>query len=156
MGAKNFRGMKQEDDQVEECDEWNLKDIWDITIEDVERLRHILTPPDDTYDAPATDTILDELLEEFGDELLDITVVDKEACCTPNKDMRELERLLAKTISHILRRYKYIQLWPPSGLKGLLHTLNATVIPMKGKHVNPDELDVILKMMKFLVIVDVA
>ncbi|GJU64342.1 hypothetical protein Tco_1246177 [Tanacetum coccineum] len=44
----------------------------DITIEDVEKLRQILTPP---YNATATDPILDELLEEFKDELLNIVVV---------------------------------------------------------------------------------
>ncbi|GKB63030.1 hypothetical protein Tco_0919216 [Tanacetum coccineum] len=64
--------------------------------EDVERLRQMLTPPGDTYDAPATDPILDELLVEFGDELLDITVVDEEADCNPTKDIEELDRLLAK------------------------------------------------------------
>ncbi|GJT16322.1 hypothetical protein Tco_0875028 [Tanacetum coccineum] len=68
----------------------------DIIIEDVERLRQTLTPPDDTYDALATDLILDEFLEEFRDEILDITVVDEEANCNPNKDIEELERLLAK------------------------------------------------------------
>nr|GEX36486.1 hypothetical protein [Tanacetum cinerariifolium] len=49
------------EDQEEECDEENLKEIWDITIEEVERLKQTLTPPDDTYDALATDSILDEL-----------------------------------------------------------------------------------------------
>ncbi|GJZ46890.1 hypothetical protein Tco_0600722 [Tanacetum coccineum] len=68
----------------------------DITIEDVERLRQTLTPPDDTYDALATDLILDEFLEEFRDEILDITVVDEEVNCNPNKDIEELERLLTK------------------------------------------------------------
>ncbi|GJZ09188.1 hypothetical protein Tco_0543471 [Tanacetum coccineum] len=72
--------------------------LWrnDIKIEDVERLRKRLTPPHDAYDAPATDPILDELLEEFRDELLDITVVDEEADCNPTRDIEKLERLLTK------------------------------------------------------------
>nr|GEV47374.1 hypothetical protein [Tanacetum cinerariifolium] len=36
--------MKQEEAKVEECDEGDIYDIWDITIEDVERLRHLFTP----------------------------------------------------------------------------------------------------------------
>ncbi|GJT47685.1 hypothetical protein Tco_0973842 [Tanacetum coccineum] len=64
----------------------------DIAIEDVEWIRKFLTPnipdviddvtqplipkpihtipPDEDYVAPATKSILDELLEEFGDEIL--------------------------------------------------------------------------------------
>nr|GEV31280.1 retrovirus-related Pol polyprotein from transposon TNT 1-94 [Tanacetum cinerariifolium] len=59
-------------------------------------IRQILTPPDDAYDAPATNPVLDELLEEFRDELLVNTVVDKEADYNPTRDVEELERLLAK------------------------------------------------------------
>ncbi|GKG05838.1 hypothetical protein Tco_0325924, partial [Tanacetum coccineum] len=54
------------------------------------------TPPDKDYVAPATKSILDELLEEFGDEILNVTMVDEEAECNPAKDIEELERLLAK------------------------------------------------------------
>ncbi|GJY99120.1 hypothetical protein Tco_0516550, partial [Tanacetum coccineum] len=36
---------------------------------------------DDTYVMSETDPILDELLEEFRDEILDITMADKEADC---------------------------------------------------------------------------
>ncbi|GKA94759.1 hypothetical protein Tco_0816797 [Tanacetum coccineum] len=50
----------------------------DITIEDVEN---------NAYDAPATYPILDELLEEFGNELLDIVVVDEETGCNPTMDI---------------------------------------------------------------------
>ncbi|GJW58991.1 hypothetical protein Tco_0105722 [Tanacetum coccineum] len=92
MGAENLRGMQQE----EEFDEGNMEEIRDITIEDVERPRQILTPPDDAYDASATDPNLDELLEEFGNELLDITMVDKEQDCNPTRDIEDLEILLAK------------------------------------------------------------
>ncbi|PWA59602.1 leucine-rich repeat domain, L domain-like protein [Artemisia annua] len=34
----------EEEEVHEECDEWNIDDYWDITVEDVERLRLILTP----------------------------------------------------------------------------------------------------------------
>ncbi|GKC10049.1 hypothetical protein Tco_1001659 [Tanacetum coccineum] len=44
MGAENLRGIKQEEVQVEECNEGNMEEIWDITIEDVERLKRLLTP----------------------------------------------------------------------------------------------------------------
>nr|GEU90155.1 DNAse I-like superfamily protein [Tanacetum cinerariifolium] len=84
------------EDLDEECDEGNSKEIWGITIEDAKRLKQTLTPPDHTYDALVTDSILDELLAEFRDEILDITMVDKEADCNPSKDIKELERLLLK------------------------------------------------------------
>ncbi|GKE91441.1 hypothetical protein Tco_1572536 [Tanacetum coccineum] len=54
------------------------------------------TPPNDDYVALATKSILDELLEEFGDEILNVTMVDDEADFNPTKYLEELERLLAK------------------------------------------------------------
>nr|GEY48012.1 reverse transcriptase domain-containing protein [Tanacetum cinerariifolium] len=36
--------MKQEEVKVEDCDEWDMYDIWDVTVEDVKRLRQLLTP----------------------------------------------------------------------------------------------------------------
>ncbi|GJT33493.1 hypothetical protein Tco_0923912 [Tanacetum coccineum] len=54
------------------------------------------TPPDKDYVAPATKSILDELLEEFRDKILNITMVDEKADCNPTKDIEELERLIAK------------------------------------------------------------
>ncbi|GKD59474.1 hypothetical protein Tco_1296983, partial [Tanacetum coccineum] len=51
---------------------------------------------DQEEDAPATKSILDELLEEFEDEILNVTMVDEEADFNPTKDLEELERLLAK------------------------------------------------------------
>ncbi|GJT01225.1 hypothetical protein Tco_0822394 [Tanacetum coccineum] len=36
MGAKNLRGMKQEEAEVEDCDEGNMDNIWGITVKDVE------------------------------------------------------------------------------------------------------------------------
>ncbi|GJS37968.1 retrovirus-related pol polyprotein from transposon TNT 1-94 [Tanacetum coccineum] len=54
------------------------------------------TPPNDDYVASATKSILDKLLEEFRDEILNVTIVDDEADFNPTKDLEELERLLAK------------------------------------------------------------
>ncbi|GKB31260.1 DEAD-box ATP-dependent RNA helicase 8-like protein [Tanacetum coccineum] len=161
-----------EEDQEEVGDDGDIFDIWDITVEDVERIRQFLThnvpdviddiiqplisktihvtPPDEDYVALASKSILDDLLKEFRDEILNVTMVDEGAECSPTKYLEELERLLAKDPqSH----YTEIQcilvdelcgyvLWkpsrdftrplgPPSDLKGLLHTLNATVIPTK-------------------------
>ncbi|GKE42834.1 hypothetical protein Tco_1470118 [Tanacetum coccineum] len=90
--------------------------MWDITVEDVERIRKFFnvpdeidevlqtlipkpihtTPPNDDYVAPDTKSILDELLDEFRDEILNVTMVDDEADFNPIKDFEELERLLAK------------------------------------------------------------
>ncbi|GJU17956.1 hypothetical protein Tco_1145922, partial [Tanacetum coccineum] len=99
-------------------DDGNTYDIWDIMGEDVERFGQFLMPnipvvmddviqplilktihamlPDEDYVAPATNSILDELLEEFEDEILNVTMVDKEADFNPTHDMEELERLLTK------------------------------------------------------------
>nr|GEV98461.1 retrovirus-related Pol polyprotein from transposon TNT 1-94 [Tanacetum cinerariifolium] len=54
------------------------------------------TPPDKDYVALATKSILDELIEEFKYEILNVTMVDDEADFNPTKDIDELERLLAK------------------------------------------------------------
>ncbi|GJY96123.1 reverse transcriptase [Tanacetum coccineum] len=92
-------------------------DMWDITVEDVERIRQFLipnvhdvikdviqplilktlhtTPPNEDYVAPVTRSLLDELLEEFEDEILNVTMVDEGADFNPNKDIEELEKLLA-------------------------------------------------------------
>ncbi|GKA67261.1 hypothetical protein Tco_0767069 [Tanacetum coccineum] len=50
----------------------------------------------DEEQAPATKSILDKLLQEFQDEILNVTMVDDEADFNPTKDLEELERLLAK------------------------------------------------------------
>lgn len=86
-----------EEDVYEEVEEMDLDAYWDITMEDDEKLGEILTttmfdkpnpileatlltspitPPDDNYETPTTNLILDELLMEFGDELLDTAVID--------------------------------------------------------------------------------
>ncbi|GJX69139.1 hypothetical protein Tco_0304866 [Tanacetum coccineum] len=53
-------------------------------------------PPNEDYVSPATKSILDDLLEEFRDEILKVTMVKERAKCNPAKDIEELERLLAK------------------------------------------------------------
>ncbi|GKD67904.1 hypothetical protein Tco_1321994, partial [Tanacetum coccineum] len=84
-------------------------------VEDVERIRNFFNipdeideivqplipkpihtiPPNDDYVAPATKSILDKLLEEFGDEILNVATIDEEADFNPTKDLEELERHLA-------------------------------------------------------------
>ncbi|GJR31544.1 hypothetical protein Tco_1107776 [Tanacetum coccineum] len=105
-----------EEDQEEDGDDGDTFDMWDITVEDVEWIRKFFnvpdeideivqplitepihtTQPNDDYVAPATKSILDKLLEEFGDEIMNVTMVDDEADFNPTKDLEELERLIAK------------------------------------------------------------
>ncbi|GKD37710.1 hypothetical protein Tco_1257917 [Tanacetum coccineum] len=114
----DISNLEKEEAQVEDGDDGDIYDIWDITVKDVERIRQFLTsnipdvmddviqplipktihttPLDKDYVAPATKLILDELLEEFRDEILNVTMVDEEADFNPTKDIEELERLLAK------------------------------------------------------------
>ncbi|GJY87692.1 hypothetical protein Tco_0502320 [Tanacetum coccineum] len=53
------------------------------------------TPPNKDYVASANKSISDELLEEFEDKILNVTMVDKEADFNPTKDIEELGRLIA-------------------------------------------------------------
>ncbi|GJW43677.1 hypothetical protein Tco_0072476 [Tanacetum coccineum] len=105
-----------EEDQEEDGDDGDTFDMWDITVEEVECIRKFFNIPDeideivqplipepihttlpnDNYVAPATKFILDELLEEFRDEILNVTMVDDEVDFNPTKDLEELKRLLAK------------------------------------------------------------
>ncbi|GKD80740.1 hypothetical protein Tco_1347579, partial [Tanacetum coccineum] len=105
-----------EEDQEDDSDDGDTFDIWDITVDDVERIRKFFnvphdideivqplipepiytTPPNHDYVAPATKSILDKLLEEFRDEILNVTMDDEEADFNPTKDLEELERLLAE------------------------------------------------------------
>ncbi|GJX60182.1 hypothetical protein Tco_0291572 [Tanacetum coccineum] len=115
-----------DEDQEDDGDDGDIFYMWDITTEDVERIRKFFnvpdeivqplipkpihtTPPNDDYVASATKPILDELLEEFGDEILNVAMVDREADFNPTKDLEELERLLAKEPDcKILYTVKYI------------------------------------------------
>nr|GEZ02342.1 hypothetical protein [Tanacetum cinerariifolium] len=109
----NISKLKEEEAQVKDGDHGDNYDIWDITVEDRQLLTPNLldvmddviqpsipknihnTPPDGDYVAHATKLILDERLEEFEDEILNVTMVDEEADFNPIKDIEDLERLLA-------------------------------------------------------------
>ncbi|GJX65511.1 hypothetical protein Tco_0299854 [Tanacetum coccineum] len=78
IGADNLKRMGQDIVQDSICEH-------DVDLEE-----------DQEEDAPATKSILDDLLEEFGDKILNVTMVNEGAECSPNKDLDELERLLAK------------------------------------------------------------
>ncbi|GJX69680.1 reverse transcriptase domain-containing protein [Tanacetum coccineum] len=102
-----------EEDQEEDNDDGDTFEMWDIMAEDVEQIRKFFNvpdeideivqplipkpihtiPPNDDYVAPATKSNLDELLEEFGDENLNVATIDEDVDLT--KDLEELERLLA-------------------------------------------------------------
>ncbi|GKA72815.1 hypothetical protein Tco_0779031 [Tanacetum coccineum] len=258
---RNVHSKRSPTNSGEDGEEGDIYNIWDITIEDIEWIRQFLTPnipdvmgdviqplilktihttlPDKKYVAPATKSTSNDLLEEFGDEILNVTIVDEEVDFNPTKDIEELEILLAKDpqscftkiqvhsviikpneefepsihtrplnpLHRIFESYKSLNklykvkreltsppwiplqgdgirggldsgyvLWkpsrdftrplgPPSGFEGLLHTLNATMIPTKviflaaiqlmymerckdanqaaRKHFKPDYLDVI-------------
>ncbi|GJQ96144.1 hypothetical protein Tco_0007283 [Tanacetum coccineum] len=108
----NLLNDDSEEDQEEDDDDGDTFDMWDIMVEDVEWIRKFFnvpdeideitqplilepihtTPPNDDYVAPATKSMLDELLEELGDEILNVTMVDEEADFNPTKDLEELER----------------------------------------------------------------
>ncbi|GJY11671.1 retrovirus-related pol polyprotein from transposon TNT 1-94 [Tanacetum coccineum] len=54
------------------------------------------TPPNDDYVAPATKSILDELLEEFEDEIVNVTMVDEEAAKDPQSHFTEIQGFNSK------------------------------------------------------------
>ncbi|GJS81083.1 hypothetical protein Tco_0747624 [Tanacetum coccineum] len=119
----------------------------DITVEDVERIRQFLTPnnpdvmdsviqpliPKTIHTTPpdnelwgshdkATKSTLDDLLEEFKNKILNVTMVDEGAECNPTKDIEARRDPLIdfslKTLSLILRRYRILQ--QGDGIRGLL------------------------------------
>ncbi|GJS30551.1 hypothetical protein Tco_0491171 [Tanacetum coccineum] len=99
------------------------------------------TPPDEDYVALATKSILDDLLKEFGDEILNVTLVDEGAECSPTKDLEELERLLAKYFkSHyteiqvhyvIIDTEPFIHTQPMSPLYGTFKSFKSSTKPYK-------------------------
>ncbi|GJR43365.1 hypothetical protein Tco_1311468 [Tanacetum coccineum] len=78
----------EHDDDSEEDQEEDDKIVQHLIPEPIHT-----TPPNDDYVAPTTKSILDKLLEELGDEILNVATIDEEA--DPTKDLEELERLLA-------------------------------------------------------------
>ncbi|GJV97379.1 hypothetical protein Tco_1548956 [Tanacetum coccineum] len=115
MADYNLYNDDSKKDQEEDGDDEDTFDMCDITVEDVERIRKFFNVPDeideivqpvipepihttlpnDDYVAPTTKLILDEPLEEFDDEILNVAMIDDEADFNPTKDLEEHERLLA-------------------------------------------------------------
>ncbi|GJV16179.1 hypothetical protein Tco_1361502 [Tanacetum coccineum] len=152
-----------EDDQVEDGDDRDTFDMWDITVEDIERIRQFLTPnvpeviedviqplipktlhttpPNEDYVAPTTKSILDELLEEFGDEILNVTMVDEGSDFNPDKDIEELEKLLAndpkpyymeiQVNSVIINPKPFIHTQPMNPLYGIFESYKSSTTPYK-------------------------
>ncbi|GJZ58992.1 hypothetical protein Tco_0614808 [Tanacetum coccineum] len=155
----------EQDDDLEDDhkdgDDRDTFDMWDITVDEVERIRQFLTPnvpeviedviqplipktlhttpPNKGYVALVTIPILDDLLEEFGNESLNVTIVDEEADFNPTKDIEELEKLLAKdpqshyteiqvhSVTIIPEPFIYTQLVSP--LYGKFKTSTSSTIP---------------------------
>ncbi|GJX79121.1 hypothetical protein Tco_0327270 [Tanacetum coccineum] len=103
--------LEKKEAEVED-DDGDTYDIWDNTIEGVKRIRQFLmlnvpdemdeviqplipqpihtTPPNEDYVAPDTKSILDDLLEEFRDEIVNVTMVDEEAAKDPQSHFTEI------------------------------------------------------------------
>ncbi|GKC02395.1 hypothetical protein Tco_0994005 [Tanacetum coccineum] len=91
---ENSKRMEQDIDQdnVERVRQFLTPNVPDV-IDNIQPLILITihtTPPGEDYVAPATKSILDDILEEFGDEILNGTMVDKGVECSPSKDLEEL------------------------------------------------------------------
>nr|GEZ78737.1 hypothetical protein [Tanacetum cinerariifolium] len=147
------------EDQDEDCDDGDIFNMWDVTFEDVERIRKFITPnfpdemdeviqplipqpiqtipPNNDYIAPATKLILDE----FRDEIMNVTMVDEEADLNPTRDIEELERLLAKDPqSHFMKIHvhsvitkpdPFIHTQPMSPLYGTFESYKSSTKPYK-------------------------
>ncbi|GJU85958.1 hypothetical protein Tco_1293504, partial [Tanacetum coccineum] len=83
--------LETEEAEVEDDDDGDSYDIWDITVEEVERIRQFLMPnvPDEMDEA--TKSILDELLEEFNDEIVNVTMVNEEVAKDPLSHFTEIQ-----------------------------------------------------------------
>ncbi|GJV06669.1 retrotransposon ORF1 [Tanacetum coccineum] len=109
IGVENLR--KQEEDKVDDYDKGDMDNIWNIKVPLIPQTIHT-TPPDKDYVAPATKLILDKFLEEFEDEILNITVVDEEADFNPTRDIEELERLIATDHQSSFTEIKHLSITP--------------------------------------------
>nr|GEV74122.1 hypothetical protein [Tanacetum cinerariifolium] len=93
IGAKNLKRMGH-DKVLNRCDDDTSRD----RNHESEVIQPLIpqpihtTPPNNDYVAPTTKLILDE----FGDEIVNVTMVDEEADSNPTRDIEDLERLLAK------------------------------------------------------------
>nr|GEW78626.1 hypothetical protein [Tanacetum cinerariifolium] len=105
--------LEKKEAEVEDDDNGDTYDVWDITVKDVERIRQFLMPnvpnemdevlqplipqpihttsPNDDYVAPDTKSILDELLKEFRDEIVNVTMIDEEAAKDPQSYFTKIQ-----------------------------------------------------------------
>ncbi|GJX05162.1 hypothetical protein Tco_0191078 [Tanacetum coccineum] len=130
-------------------DEGNMNDGCDITVEDVERLRKILTPPiyalpnlkpitvhitppDNDYVASATNPILNKHLNEFRDEFADNTRVSKMIDSNLVNDLKEL--LKTYDFENFIRKFKH-QLSQSSHETGSLYKKVEFEVPLTRIHV---------------------
>ncbi|GJX87317.1 hypothetical protein Tco_0339331 [Tanacetum coccineum] len=98
IGAENMKRMghdivhdriwEQDDDskedQEEDGDYGEIFYMWDITTEDVERIRKFFNIRDE----------IDKIVQLLT-KILNVAIIDEEADFNPTKDLEELERLLA-------------------------------------------------------------
>ncbi|GJV54010.1 hypothetical protein Tco_1449751 [Tanacetum coccineum] len=181
LGGFGMVDDDSEEDQEEDGDDDDTFYMWDITVEDVERIRNFFsvpdeideivqpvipepihtTPPNDDYVAPATKSILDEPLEEFGDEILNVAIIDEEADFNPTKDLEELERLLAlRPQSNVMEIHVHVigTLYLLEGVKGDgIRGCGARIlIELQGSIPDRPSLMLYMMMKKSPVMVDVA
>ncbi|GKB67525.1 hypothetical protein Tco_0928937 [Tanacetum coccineum] len=106
--------LEKEEVEVEDDDDGNTYDIWDITVEDVEQIRQFLMPnvPDEM-----DESILDELLEEFNDEIVNVTMVNEEVAKDPLSHFTEIH-----VHSIITKPEPFIHTRPLSPLCGVFKT----------------------------------
>nr|GEW36135.1 hypothetical protein [Tanacetum cinerariifolium] len=136
--------LEKEEAEVEDDDDGDTYDIWDITVKDIERIRQFLmpnvpdemneviqhlipqhihtTPPNDDYVAPATKSILDELLEEFRDLIMNVTTVDEEAAKDPQSYFMEIQ-----VHSVIIKPKPFIHTQPMSPLYGIFESCKSSI-----------------------------
>nr|GEU39525.1 hypothetical protein [Tanacetum cinerariifolium] len=97
----NINDLEKEEAQVKDGDDGdicdiireflipNIPDVMDNVIQPLIPKTIYTMPLDEDCVASATKPILDELLEEFREEILNITMVDEEADFNPTKDIVE-------------------------------------------------------------------
>ncbi|GJU04444.1 hypothetical protein Tco_1120874 [Tanacetum coccineum] len=141
IGAENMKRMghdivhdriwEQDDDskedQEEDGDYGEIFYMWDITTEDVERIRKFFNIRDE----------IDKIVQLLT-KILNVAIIDEEADFNPTKDLEELERLLAMRPQSNFMEIQIGKLYileDAEWFKRLCWAYaNATVIPMKLKH----------------------
>nr|GEU31624.1 hypothetical protein [Tanacetum cinerariifolium] len=101
-GDNNLKRMEHDIDHDSSCEQDD--DLEDAQEDDEDVIQPLIpktihtTPPNEDYVAPATKSILEELLEEFGDEILNVTMVDEGFNFYLDKDIEEREKLLSNDL----------------------------------------------------------